>query len=430
MTSNIKGGKLYEQANKNKNIIAGIFIFFFFFISYFSFSLILSKTQAFAAPGLLFETDTLRVINDTTSLAANHYRTKVHPLYVLLVNPLGMFLSGIFKSQLIASLLINSFFGAVGTLLAYVYFHLLTKNLVESCLLAGLFGVTASQFFLSVIPETSALAICSLLLTYILFVAAIKHGRSSTPAWIAAGIFALAITTTNFVQTCICFLITTVYLSPKKNRFLHISARMVLFSASVIILAMMLSLLQKDIYPSSRLFYTLEFYEEETLYTSFVVLEYPLTVLSQLARHFFLVNIIAPYPVAFLLNENTIAVTFSRVINYSVIGWAAVALWILLFTANFSQALKDKQNSSTTVSFALILCLIFNLSLHSIYGIGSKGDFEYFLYTGNFTFLSLHFMSILPYSSKAALRYFLALLILLIGINNMLMLTEIINIYK
>jgi hypothetical protein len=393
-------------------------------------SSILSKTTAFTAPGLLFETDTLRVMGDTTSLTANHYRTKVHPLYVLLANPLGLFLSGVFKSQLIASLLINSFFGAVGTLLAYIYFRSLNKNLVESCLLASLFGVTASQLFLSAIPETASLAICSLLFTYILFVGTVKHGQSSIPAWIAVGVFTLAITTTNFIQTCICFLVMTFALSPKKNRFLYVSTRMVLFLASVIILTMMLSLFQKAIYPSSRLFFTLEFYEEETLYTSFLVLKYPFTVLSQLARHFFLVNIIAPHPATIPLYENNPAVTFSQSINYSAIGWTAVALWGLLFIVNFAQISKDKQNSSAIISFALILCLIFNLSLHSIYGVGSTGNFEYFLYTGNFTFLSVHSVSHLPYSSKTGFKFFLVLLILLIGVNNILMFTEIINIYK
>ncbi len=162
MSSNKDSDKLQDRTII-KFVAVGTFMFLFFFILYFSLSLFFSKNRAFTTSSILFETDTLRVIGDMTNISANHYRTEVHPLYVLLVNPLGSSLSRLFKSQLIAAIFLNSFLGALGTFLAFIYFYLLTQNLIDSCLLSGLFGITASQFFLSTIPETATLAVCSLL---------------------------------------------------------------------------------------------------------------------------------------------------------------------------------------------------------------------------------------------------------------------------
>ncbi len=423
--------KKSKKINNNKLATLSFTLFSFSFIIYLSFGLLLSKTPAFTISGVLFETDTPRVISDTTDFFADHYRTKVHPLYVLIVNPLGILLGKSIGSNVVAVIILNSVFGSIGVLLAFAYFLKITDDLQKSWLLAAFFGLSASQFFLSALPETSTLAVCSLLTTYLLFVTSVKDKSVNLQKWIIAGIFTLSITSTNFIQTLICFFIASFITTPEKNnKILRAFNLTFLFLVAVISCTIALALLQKSIYPTTRLFFTFDQYEEETLYTSFMIIDSPFKVILQLLRHFFLVNIVAPYPNVFVLREELLAITFGRALKYSILGWMAVILWVVMFSINLKKMLLEKNIFVLTIHFAFILCLFFNLGLHSIYGVGSDGNFEYFLYTGNFTFLAISFMSYMSPSSNKLSKNLLILLVTLTGINNLIMLLEIIKVYS
>jgi hypothetical protein len=412
--------KLRDQTTEK---IIAIGIFLLFFTLYFSFSLLLAQTGSFANTSIFFEIDTPRVIGDMTSFNADHYRTKVHPLFVLLVNPIGTQLSHLLKSPLLATAFLNFFLGALGVLLALFYFKIITENIYDAGLLACLFGATTSQFFLSVIPETATLSICSLLATYILFLYSVKYKQDKFLLWVLAGIFTLAITTTNFVQTFICFTVFSFMRSDLKKRPLYTLARVFAFLASVIMCVALLSKIQKIIYPSSSLFYLAESYQEDFLYTSLLIFSSPLIVISQLLKHSFLVNIIAPFPdIFFIIGWERPAITFSRSLNYTPVGWLAVVLWVISLITSSIQAFKRRWEFSLFISFTFTLCLLFNFAFHSIYGLGASGKFEYFLYTGNFSFLVLSGLAYFPVQSKNTYlhtyRALLGALTLLAGIIN------------
>jgi len=424
----------FKSQNQTTEKIIVIGIFLFFFTLYFSFSQLLAQTGSFANYSNFFEIDTPRVINDMTSFNADHYRTKVHPLFVLLVNPIGTQLSHLLKSQILAATFLNSFFGALGVLLAFFCFKSMTDNIYDASLLACLFGVTTSQFFLSVIPETATLSICSLLVTYILFLYSVKYKLNKFLLWVLAGVFTLAITTTNFAQTFICFIAFSFMRSDLKKRPLYALARIFAFLACVIACVAIFSKIQKIIYPSSSLFYAAESYQEDFLYTSLLIFSSPWNVISQLLDHFFLVNIVAPLPVVFPFGQNKPAITFDHSLNYTFVGWVAIVLWLISLISSAIQALIRKQEIRLFVGFTFMLCLLFNFALHSVYGLGTSGKFEYFLYTGNFSFLILSGLAYFPFQSKSVhihtYRALLGTLILLAGINNIMILAGIINIYK
>lgn len=365
-----------------------------------------------------------------TSFDANHYRTEVHPLFVLLLNPTGILLTRILRSQFLAAMFLNSFFGALGVVLAFFYFKLITESIYSSSLLACLFGAITSQFFLSVIPETASLAICSLMTTYILFLSAVKYNLDNFLLWVFAGVFTLAVTTTNFAQTFICFTVFSFMRSNLKKRPLYALARVLAFFLCVIACAALLSKIQKIIYPSSSLFYVAESYAEDFLYTSLLILRFPLTVISQLLRHSFLVNIVAPFPDIFSIGQDKPAITFTHSLSYTFVGWLAVVLWLILLTSSLIHVLTKRHEISLFVGFTFAICLLFNFMLHSVYGLGVSGEFEYFLYTGNFSFLALSALAYIPFQSKNMYHVLLGLLAFLVVVNNTMILSRIIDIYK
>ncbi len=413
------------------NRIGIIGVFLFFFILYFSLSLLLAQTGAFSNYGIFFELDTPRIVGDMAIFDANHYRTNVHPLFVLLVNPTGTLLSHLLKSPLLAAMVLNSFLGAAGVLLAFFYFKSLTENIYSAGVLAFLFGITTSQLFLSAIPETAVLSICSLLATYIVFIFSVKYKRDDFLLWVLAGVFTLAVTTTNFVQTLICFAAFSFMRSNLKKQPLYALAKVFAFLLCVIACVVFLAKIQKMIYPSSSLFYMVEAYQEDILYTSPLIFQTPLIVISQLLKHSFLVNIVTPFPDIYsIIGQDKPALTISHSLDFTFAGWAAIVLWLALFITSVFQVAAKKQEIPLFIGFTFAVCLLFNFGLHSIYGIGVSGEFEYFPYTGNFSFLTLSALAYLPFQSKNIYRVLLGALTLLAGMNNIIIFARIISIYQ
>ena len=399
-----------------------------FFILYYSFGAMLARTPAFTEFDNLFGIDTPRVVGDMTCLDCDHYRTKVHPLYVLFVNPVGRLLSGVVQSNVVAALWMNSFFGALAVSLGFVFFRRYGKSLIESVVLTCLFGLSAGQFILSIIPDTASLATCSLLVTYVLFLVSLKKGRSSFPAWVLAGLFSLGITTTNFVQTLVCFAALNVAI-PGERRVRRASLATLKLLSLVIVLAAALSLLQKWIYPSSTIFFLPGAYGEDMRYAGALVFRDPLKVLGQLMKHIFLVNVVAPSPAVFHSPGRTLpAITFGTLWSFGGAGWTAVTAWGAMLVAGVAGTIREKRHATLFAGF--LACLAFNVVLHSFYGVGESGSIEYFLYTGNFSFIVLCVLANASFSSNRYTVTALIVLAALMGLNNMRVIMEIISIYR
>ncbi len=411
--------------NRRGVLLCGIAIFAVFFVLYFATSTVLSKTVAFQEDDILFELDTPRVIRDMTLPEANHYRSKVHPLYVLLMNPVGALAKKLIGSDVNAAVLLNSLLGAAGVTLGFIFFWLYTKTLMDASLLAFLFGLSASQLILSIVPDTASLAICSLLLTYILFLLSLRSRPPRLFWWILAGVFSLGVTTTNFAQTAICFAVSD-FVVHRQQGVRRLGIRLLSFLGGVLLIVTLLAVLQKALYPSTVLFFLPEAYREDLRYASWLVFQSPLTVGAQLFKNFAWLNFIAPDPTIYALpNHQLPAVTFSRSLDFSVPGIIGSLLWFGLWIAQIAKESwlrlrgAARQSSRRPLGWGFLLCLLFNLALHSFYGVGEKGGIEYFLYTGNFTFLVLALWAIPLELPQKALRMLLATLIICVGLNNL-----------
>ena len=405
------------------------FLSFFFFMIYFWISLTLSKTAAYNENDLLFGIDTVRVVDDMTVFSTNHYRTSVHPLYLLFVNPWGVLLKKIVGSKLLAALIINSFLGGFGVGMAFLFFYGYKKAIQHAVILASLFGVSASQLILSVIPDTATLAICSLLFTYLIFLLSLKHENTYHAIWIIAGVFSLGVTTTNVFQTFLAYTFMILILRSKKewyNKALSVSG----YGLSVITITILLALIRKRIYPSAELFYLPSSFQNELRFASLLIFQEPLAVLKQLVGNFLLVNVIAPYPDVFTLTDTfrySPSITFSTSSNFSFLGWISFSIWVFLLSISLGKY-QDNQKKRTLHIFFL-LCFEFNIVLHSFYGVGERGLIEYFLYTGNFTFLSVGALANLPLRKNKYLVTLLVGLVLFTVGNNFFVLREIYFIY-
>ncbi len=409
-----------------------LFLFVSFYIFYFTVSFSLAKTMAFSRFNLLFESDVPRVIQDITCFSADHYRTSLHPAYVLMVNPIGSFLSKhLVHSDIITAVIINSFFGAFAVALAFIFFWLFSKACINSLLLSLLFGLSISQIFFGIVPETHSLATCSLLALYILFLVALQKKRLYFVFWVLIGVFVLCVTTTNFIQVLILFTIAIMHISPNKKIDIVKIRRILSLGGLVLLITIFLSLLQRRIYPSCTLFFTPEAYiEDYFLFFNHLLLKQPFVAVVQIIKGFFLTNFIAPQPDFFFLSYLDIpSVTFASSHSYTFAGWAGIILWSFLLITGIVKIIFSKCRSPFFI--AAFLCLLLNIFLHSFYNAERVSDtMELLIYSGNFTFLVLSFLSNYLFSKKIFVRVLLILLILVMGVNNLLVLNEVMFIYR
>ena len=89
---------------------------------YAAFGLLLAGTPAFLEYDLLFEIDTPRSVEDFAVFRGSHDRTSVHPIFVLLVNPVGSLLSLLVGSPETAAVLLNALLGGAAVGLAFLLF--------------------------------------------------------------------------------------------------------------------------------------------------------------------------------------------------------------------------------------------------------------------------------------------------------------------
>ena len=246
--------KCFRSRYRNELIVSA-FLFLGALALYTVFGRALQRTSVNNYRDFLFGMDIRRVINDMTEFSANHVRTSVHPLYVLFVNPLGNALTKIHLlrgAEYTVALIVDVFCGALCVVLAFVIFRLMSPKLLNPICLTLIFAFSMSPLLFSTTPETSDLATCSLLVTYLLFwLNATTTHKISLGMWIFAGVFSLGVTTTNFVQTLICFCFARFSWrrrAAEGRKFLRSLGVMV---GGVLAIGMLFALLQKAIYPSS-----------------------------------------------------------------------------------------------------------------------------------------------------------------------------------
>ena len=183
--------------------------------------------------------DVPRVIHDMTDPLADHKRTIVHPIFPLLLLPIGGLLAKLTSSQGIAAQLIISLSAAITGILLFATTRNLGIKSIDAWLLIGAFASSSAFIFWWSIPETFPIGSLSILIPFYL----LSRQEHRLKAWTLALAGSLAITTTNVSAG-----IVALFFSKQRKNFVKI-----LLLAVLLILA--LSFLQKSYLPSAKYFF-------------------------------------------------------------------------------------------------------------------------------------------------------------------------------
>jgi hypothetical protein len=205
----------------------------------------------------VFDADPRRVVHDIGRVGGTHYRTKVHPLFVLLVNPPGALLKAVVGRPRIAALLLNAAANAFAVLLLYGLLIRLGLRRARSALWSVLFATTSSQVFFGIVPETYAFSGASLLLLFLVF----ARAESGWLSRVAAAVLSFGVTVTNLVAA-----LGLALFSGRRGAGSRWPAQAVLLGAAVVLSTAGLSCLQKALYPEAEVFFVRSSVTEESSY--------------------------------------------------------------------------------------------------------------------------------------------------------------------
>lgn len=103
---------------------------------------------------IFFGADNVRVFEDLTCIKGDHYRTKVHPLFLLLAETVTLFFNGIVNYPEMSVILLEAFCGAMSVSLFYSILKRMNTDYLIRSLFTFIYGFSFSILIFSTVPET------------------------------------------------------------------------------------------------------------------------------------------------------------------------------------------------------------------------------------------------------------------------------------
>lgn len=373
--------KLNEEIRVMRNTKIRCFIIFILFFSIYLFiGVIFShQYQTYPANDFFFNADTLRVYDNMAIFDANHYRTKVHPLFVILLQPLILTINIMISAPIESILIIQSIAGSFSIFLVYYILKKAEVSKVFCSILCGIYGFSFTSLIFTSIPETFIFSGFLLLLLWAYVIKLYKSeddiNQIQKLGLICLGILSISVTVTNFLQFIIA--VFFLYLQKKNNNNTLFVLNKTCFTCLLSFLfSAYLANIQYYIWRTSSPFLAnlislfTSTSNEEYLYMNF---QLTLENFNNLLQSFWGTNIISAKP---YLSDN--GLIFS---SLNVISIFMGIVMIILFSYTFIKTASRTSEYKYYV-ISLGMALLSNLCLHLIYG-----NSIIFLYSQHFTFL-------------------------------------------
>ena len=240
--------------NFKKILILFLTLFLFYFAIGLVFSYFLNTLDYY---NIFFGSDSNRVFIDLTVRVANHYRTSVHPLFVILFQPLVKILNFGLNNSISSSLALQSFFNAGSLTIIYLFLEKINLNNKVKKSLFLIMAISFGQIVYSATLETYPFAQFFLILLF--YFAYCKKDKTlllrDYIIFTLLGVGCLSVTLTNyFVYLLVMFYI--IFFNDKSGKKI-INKLSILFLCILASfgITVVLSELQAVLFPDSSLFF-------------------------------------------------------------------------------------------------------------------------------------------------------------------------------
>jgi hypothetical protein len=407
---------------KPTDYVIYVVCFLFFWALYFGWGMVIGEAGGYNYLNALFNADHSRVVGDMTAIAAYHGRTDVHPLFVLLFNPLGVLLTKLTGSSLVTAVSVNSLAGALCVVGALAFFRRAGLGPVFAGIFAAILGFSSTHLLFGSTPETWIFAAAGVILLFLLSL--YRGGRFLF--FVPAGVFAAGMVTTNIAHAVIAFVAG----SAKKVGAWGIVLRSALFAASVAAATAVLGFVQKLIYPGTTLFFLPGVYKQEFgTYAPIVAGIGDLTFADVLSRvgklvtHLFIYNVVAPGTLVRWFSAGEYCLPLKPFVDLDVatpgpLGTASAVLWVVLMAGGVYAAVRNR-GTREPVFWGLAASVFFNFLFFFFYG---SAIFIYSI-SSTFPLIAAVALALRPHSHRGSARFreicgFLVLFLTVEIINN------------
>lgn len=324
---------------------------------------------------LLFSSDSARVIDDYSQIVASHYRITVHPLFLLLMQPIVLLIKGATMNEILAIVLFSAVVGALAVLLMYRFIALFQRSTKTCTILSLIYGFSFAALVFNCSIEVYGVAALALIFLWYQVAKVLKHKWGpNTSVWLyVAAVLTLSITITNYVVFLIACL---VLLLSKKASF----KKLLLINIAAIATVVGLSFYQQVVWHSPAAI-TDVLTQAEEKETKFVEIQQPLTMIKNVVKNDYY-NLFMTSPPVITLNKASDVMDFDGVSLAGKILTSVIYLILVVFI--FWHRKKDR-----LINAGLILTLICFSVLHLVYGNDST-----FLYALHFLYLIVGLMGI------------------------------------
>lgn len=324
-----------------------------------------------------FGADSLRIFKDMTERDYNHYRTSVHPLFILFTQPYIFILSRVF-GKLVSAVFLQALAGAICASLFYISTEMLKLKKKTRLIMSFVFISLFSQISFNSFFETYIFAQLGLLAMWAAAIFFIDKKLNLIDYFIITcfGIFNLSITITNFFQFLI-FLCLIIIFNKKLNYRLVKFLSIIVVSCSICV---SLAQVQNIIWPSAPDFFkaNLEGFLLNKNSEEFLYIRKTLTLEA-------ILNQIKASTVYQFSIFNNCTGNVCNFIHSKVLDIVAIMAFLVFVSLNGLFVFENRKKfSKHKIYFGLLLAYLFNFILHLFYG-----PEESFLYILNYNFLIL-----------------------------------------
>ncbi len=329
----------------------------------------LKESEMYERNDVFFRTDTQRAFNDMVGeRTGSRGRTSVHPIFVMSHQPVGALLTDYYRTKprmkkleatKLASIAMTSAAGT-GTVL-FIYATLLAMGIftLRAVLFSAMLGASATQMFFSSAPETYIFS--SLGLAAVAFCAV--RSRTGNVWFQTASVYAVGCLTSNLVPVALWCTARHWLGWPGWWKLIRRVALSLLLTIGLLIV---LSVIQKWIYPKAAYFFVPSSALDEVGWLYWENLKTPFTTVRILMQHLWLSNIIGPEPVLQTFMDKPMASIEQGYWATFQPAWALYFVWSLLLLAAASSLLSKA--TYTAPFLAALGCLAFNFFFHSVFG--------------------------------------------------------------
>lgn len=167
---------------------------------------LLAEAGMLRGNNVLFHADGYKFDLAYRGLARDHEHAVLkHPLFALVARVVGLPLGAVVRGERVG-VLANALLGGFSIALAAQYFRVIAGSAARALLLAFLLAATSTHVVFGAVPETYALAACSLILVHLLL-GMRERGRMRVRHETLAAALTIGVTVTNVYQAAVCFVL-------------------------------------------------------------------------------------------------------------------------------------------------------------------------------------------------------------------------------